>query len=74
MTVINNNLYTFGNYDKLEQTLRYNFDTGHWSNANLPLVPRRHTASTTLGNGIYVIGGTVSRADLFVDSVQIFTF
>ncbi|HAU94314.1 MAG TPA: hypothetical protein DGF36_06950 [Alteromonas sp.] len=33
-----------------------------------------HTASTTLGNDIYVIGGTVSRAHLFVDSVQIFTF
>ena len=74
MTVINNDLYTFGNYDELEQTLRYNFDTGQWSNANLPLVPRRHAATTTLGSDIYMIGGTVSRSDLFVDSVQIFTF
>ena len=74
MTIINNNLYTFGNYDEMEQTLRYNFDTGHWSNANLPLAPRRHTASTTLGNDIYVIGGTEGRSGLFIDSVQIFTF
>ncbi|MDY6928162.1 MAG: kelch repeat-containing protein [Pseudomonadota bacterium] len=74
MTIIKNNLYTFGNYDELEQTLRYNFDTGLWSNANLPLLPRRHAASTTLGNDIYVIGGTVSRIDLYVDSVQVFSF
>jgi len=74
LTVINNHLYTFGNYDELGQTLRYNFDTGLWSNANLPLAPRRHTASTTLGNDIYVIGGTAGRSDLYIDSVQVFTF
>ncbi len=73
IAIVNSSLYTFGNYDELGQTLRYDFATSQWSDAELPFKPSRHNASTTLGDSIVVVGGCVSGRNSYLSDIQSFT-
>lgn len=74
MAVLHNSLYTFGNYDQLDQTLRYDFGSGQWTTIQLPFKPSRHNDSVTIADTIYVVGGNLSSKDSYLNYVQTFTF
>lgn len=73
IAVIGNKLFSFGDYEYLDLTLVYDFDTQQWQRVNLGLLPTRHAAATAVDNTIYVIGGTVSTRAGQIDLVQKFT-
>ncbi|WP_371195230.1 Kelch repeat-containing protein [Glaciecola sp. SC05] len=56
---IEDRIFTFGNYDDLNDVFVYDYLTESWQAADFGYLPSRHNAATAVGNDIYVIGGTV---------------
>ena len=70
-TVWQDQLFTFGHYTDLSASFVLDFDSQTWTPATLPLKAGRHHQATTLGNKVYVIGGsTPDQAGL--DLIQVF--
>ncbi|MDC8830575.1 Kelch repeat-containing protein [Alteromonas gilva] len=66
-------LYTFGDYDQLDQVLYFDFARATWLNAALPFKPSRHNASAAIVDKIFVTGGNVRSRDSHLNAVQVFT-
>ena len=60
VALVNDKLYTFGNYHNLETTYSYDFSTKMWEKVDIGYIGRRHTAATTLNDITYVIGGNTT--------------
>lgn len=72
LTVIDNKLFVFGNYNNLNSTYSYDFITHQWETIDIGFKGSRHNAATTLGDTTYVIGGTKSSNGPFLDYIQTF--
>ena len=72
LTVIDDKLFVFGNYNDLNSTYSYDFITHEWETIDIGFKGSRHNATTTLGDTTYVIGGTKSSKGPFLDSIQTF--
>lgn len=67
----NNQLYVFGDYDNLDQVLRFDFTSNTWSQVDSPYRASRHNAAVVFGDEVFVIGGNTGRADPFLDDIQV---
>jgi N-acetylneuraminic acid mutarotase len=56
--VLNDKIFTFGDFYDLSRVCQYDFATKEWSILNTNFIPSRHNAAVTCGDAIYVIGGT----------------
>lgn len=65
-------IYSFGDYETLTRTLKYDSTDQTWSPTNLPYIGRRHTAAVVFNDSIYVIGGNTGSRGPFLDTVQVF--
>jgi N-acetylneuraminic acid mutarotase len=72
LTLIENKLFVFGNYNDLKSTYAYDFKTLAWEKIDIGYKASRHNATTTLGDTTYVIGGTTGRKGPFLDYIQTF--
>ncbi len=72
LSLINNKLFVFGNYNDLKSTYVYDFQTQTWQKIDIGYKASRHNATTTLGDTTYVIGGTTGSKGPFLDSIQTF--
>jgi N-acetylneuraminic acid mutarotase len=70
MAMVGNKLVLFGDYEKLESTLSYDFEQKAWTEVDLGYQASRHNASVTIGNTVYVVGGNINSAGKSVDSIQ----
>ena len=70
VTVMENTLISFGNYDDLAATYAYDFDTQQWQKVDLGYLPSRHNTATVLDNTVYVIGGTTKPSHGELNLVQ----
>jgi len=72
LTLIKNKLFVFGNYNDLDSTYSYDFDTLKWERIDIGYKASRHNATTTLGDITYVIGGTTASHGPFLNDIQTF--
>jgi outer membrane protein assembly factor BamB len=72
LTLIKNKLFVFGNYNDLDSTYSYDFDTLKWEKIDIGYKASRHNATTTLGDITYVIGGTTASHGPFLNDIQTF--
>lgn len=71
--VLGNKMVLFGDYEKLNTTLIYDFENSTWTESELGYQESRHNASVTIGNTIYVIGGNINSDGKSVGLIQAFT-
>lgn len=67
-----NKLFLFGDYQRLDSVLMYNFEKEKWSEKTLDYQPSRHNTSVVMGNYLYVIGGNINSKGSALDSIQRF--
>ena len=72
LTVVDNKVVTFGNYDYLNETFVYDFDTAQWRELNIGYLPSRHNAATTINGVTYVVGGNTRTKGGSINSIQTF--
>lgn len=72
LAILNDKLYTFGDYKDSHLTFVYSFETKQWKQTNLNYKPSRHNASTVLNDTIYVIGGNTAATIGGLDHIQTF--
>lgn len=70
IAVIDNKLFSFGDYQELDLSMVYDFDTQTWRQVNLGFLPTRHAAITSHNNTIYVTGGTRRTRNGAIDLIQ----
>jgi N-acetylneuraminic acid mutarotase len=70
--VLNDKIYTFGDYYDLNRVCQYDFGTGQWSILNTNFERSRHNAVVACGDAIYIIGGNVALSDSWLNDIQIF--
>ncbi|MFT4939005.1 MAG: N-acetylneuraminic acid mutarotase [Paraglaciecola sp.] len=63
----------FGDYEKLDSTLMYDFESKTWTEVDLGYQASRHNTSVTIGNTIYVVGGNINSKGESVDVIQQFS-
>lgn len=68
-----NKLFLFGDYQKLNSVLMYDFDKEIWSEPKINYQPSRHNTSVVIGNYLYVIGGNISSSAGALDTIQRFS-
>jgi hypothetical protein len=67
-----NTIYTFGSYDNLSLTLRYDIKTQAWEKIDLNFLPARHQGATLINDTAYVTGGNQSASGNRLDFIQEF--
>lgn len=67
-----NKLFLFGDYQKLDSVLIYDFEKEKWSEPTLNYQPSRHNTSVLIGNSLYVIGGNINSRGQSLDTIQRF--
>lgn len=67
-------LWVFGDYERLDSTYRYDFNTKAWEKADIGYQSSRHNAAIAIGNTTYVIGGNVTGNGFALDDIQAFEF
>ncbi|MDT0583377.1 Kelch repeat-containing protein [Brumicola blandensis] len=72
LTVVDNKVFTFGNYDNLGETFVYDFDTSTWREIDIGYLPSRHNAATTINGVTYVVGGTTRTSKGSLNLIQTF--
>jgi len=72
--VVDNQLFTFGDYDNLDATYVYDFNSSEWKKIDIGYKASRHNAVTLLNNNVYVIGGNTGSKGPFLDYIQSSTF
>ena len=72
VTLVNDKLYTFGDYKNLSITYQYSFKKRQWQEVDIGFIASRHNASTTLNKHTYVIGGNTGTKGPFLDYIQTF--
>ncbi|MGH7454601.1 MAG: Kelch repeat-containing protein, partial [bacterium] len=70
--VLNDKIYTFGDYYDLNRVCQYDFGTGQWAILNTNYKHSRHNAVATSGEAIYIIGGTNASSNSWLDYIQAF--
>lgn len=70
--VVNDKIYTFGDYYDLNRVCQYDFATREWSILDTNFKHSRHNAVVTSGEGIYIIGGTNASSYPWLDYIQAF--
>jgi N-acetylneuraminic acid mutarotase len=70
--VLNDKIYTFGDFYDLSRVCQYDFATGEWSLLNANFIPSRHNAAVTCGDAIYIIGGTNISSNAWLNDIQAF--
>lgn len=68
-----NKLYLFGDYQKLNSALMYDFDKEVWSEPKFNYQASRHNTAVVFGNTLYVIGGNINSKGESLDNIQRFT-
>lgn len=71
--LLGDKMVLFGDYEKLNTTLVYDFENSTWSESELGYQGSRHNASVTIGNTIYVSGGNINSKGESVDLIQAFS-
>ncbi|KXI28319.1 Kelch repeat-containing protein [Paraglaciecola hydrolytica] len=71
--VLNNKLVLFGDYDNLNATLLYDFDSQTWSQPEINFQGTRHSTATTTADFIYVVGGNINSKGESLDVIQSFS-
>ena len=72
VSLVNNKLFVFGDYNNLTSTYSYDFSTEQWQKIDINYQASRHNAATTLGDNTYVIGGNIAGNGPFLDLIQVF--
>lgn len=72
LTVVDNKVVTFGNYDYLDETFVYDFDISQWREVDIGYLPSRHNAATTINGVTYIVGGTIRTSGGSINSIQTF--
>ena len=72
ISLIENKLFIFGDYNNLTSTYRYDFDANKWEKIDIDYKASRHNATTTLGESTYVIGGNTGTKGPFLNYIQVF--
>jgi len=72
ITVVQDKLFVFGDYDNLDSTYSYDFVTHEWDKIDIGYKASRHNAATTLADTTYVIGGNIGGNGPFLDYIQAF--
>jgi len=72
ISLIENKLFIFGDYNNLTSTYSYDFDATKWEKLAIDYKASRHNATTTLGESTYVIGGNTGTKGPFLDYIQVF--
>jgi N-acetylneuraminic acid mutarotase len=70
ISVVDNKLFSFGDIKQLDLTLLYDLNTQTWRKVNLGFLRTRHAAISTVGNTIYVTGGTRNTRNGALDLIQ----
>jgi hypothetical protein len=60
LTISNNKLLVFGDYEQLSLTYSYDLLTKKWEKSDINYKASRHNAATSLDGSTYVIGGTTN--------------
>lgn len=74
VTVQQNQLLVFGDYDIMTSVYSYDFDTAQWQKLQLDYKASRHNAAATVDNKVYVFGGTTGGQGPFLNYIQTFSF
>ncbi|RVT40649.1 hypothetical protein EMM73_19385 [Rheinheimera sediminis] len=72
VTVKQNKLLVFGDYEQMASTYSYDFNKAQWQKLDLGYEASRHNAAVTLGQQVYVFGGTTGQSGPFLDYIQKF--
>lgn len=72
VVLLNDKIYSFGDYAQLDNTLMYDFKTETWQQITIGYLPSRHNAATVLNNKIYVLGGNIASSGSHLDTIQVF--
>lgn len=72
VSLVDDKLFAFGNYNSLQSTYSYDFLSQKWQEVFIGYKASRHNAATTLNNITYVTGGTLTGKGPFLDYIQAF--
>ena len=72
VSLVDDKLFVFGNYNSLQSTYSYDFLSQKWQEVFIGYKASRHNAATTLNNITYVTGGTLTGKGPFLDYIQAF--
>jgi len=72
VSLVDDKLFVFGNYNSLQSTYSYDFLSQKWQEVFIGYKASRHNAATTLNNITYVTGGTLTGKGPFLDYIQTF--
>ena len=71
--VVDHLLYIFGDFDELDRTVVYDFDTQQWARLELGYRPARHGGADRLGDDVIVAGGNVQTSPPYLARIQRFS-
>lgn len=74
VTVMQNQLLAFGDYENMKSTYSYDFDKAQWQKLELGYKASRHNAAVTFDDDVYVFGGTIGGNGPFLNYIQKFSF
>jgi thiol-disulfide isomerase/thioredoxin len=63
-------LYTFGDYEILDRTAVFDFESGQWNLVELNYKPSRHQGAALVGDTAFVVGGNVDSSAPYLGDVQ----
>lgn len=72
VSVVEDKLFVFGDYNELNLNYSYDFNSQVWQKLDVGYKPSRHNAATALADTIYVTGGNIGGNGPFLDYVQVF--
>nr|WP_252735784.1 kelch repeat-containing protein [Aestuariibacter sp. A3R04] len=72
-TVWRNYLLSFGDFDAQDIVWAYNFTTKQWREIELPVMGVRHSKAVSIGDTVYLVGGTQGTKGPVKDTIQVFT-
>lgn len=74
MTVRQNQLLVFGDYDETDSTYGYDFTKAQWQKLDLGYKSSRHSAAVTFHDDVYVFGGNAGNNGPLLNVIQKFSF
>jgi hypothetical protein len=72
VALMGNKMLLFGDYEKLDSMLAYDFESKTWAEADLGYQDSRHNTSVTIGSTVYVIGGNINSNGKSIGLIQRF--
>lgn len=74
MTVRQNQLLVFGDYNETDSTYSYDFAKAQWQKLDLGYKASRHSAAVTFHDDVYVFGGNAGNNGPLLNIIQKFSF